>query len=192
MLSCAAPPPPQATLRTLDATPASALYVTEFDATSETILKAAAAFSGSSVASIGRLDASQLNYKRGVKLDEGGNAFILPPASLVPEEVLPDLLFPLLIDLSSVACVQSGDQAYWAINQAAVEEIYQSAAAADPAVAQLLADCSQVAETLLGEVCPTCGCVGPMGGNPPRCPTTWLINRSQRPLLPTALPTPNP
>lgn len=194
-LACAAPAPPQATVRELAATPAPVVYVSQYDGTAEfaenreSILNAVAAFGNSTPVALGSLGGMQRNYWQGVGLDAGDDALKLSPELNFSEDALPALLTPLVIGRSSIACVEWGEQAFWAIDQAAVAAIHASAAVQNPAVAKVLADCSQVAEALAA-VCPDCGCGGPMGGVPPRCPTPWMSDWNLMPFISTPTPTP--
>ncbi|MBI3960012.1 MAG: hypothetical protein HY328_14460 [Chloroflexi bacterium] len=182
LLACTAPAPPQATFRTVEATSPLVLYVPVYQASPEEIRNVLAGIGASESYSIGSLSAMRDNYNAGLALhngDIGADGFVLPAELNPPLEILPDLLSPLLIRRSPVACVEYGDQAYWVLDLVTAADLA-------PEV-DVVAHCGQVVE---GEVYKERGCIGPMRGDPPRCPREAMHVWYLEPRIPTPTPLP--
>jgi len=179
LFACAAPPPPQATIRTIDVTPGPVLYVLDTAATADDIREMLAGIDGSEYYPIGSLSAMRGNYYAGLPLHSDGAGLVIPEEADAPQEIWPDLLAPFLVGRSPVACMEYADNIYWVFDLAAMAELAPEAA--------VVTHCGEVVED---EVCPECGCIGPMGGNPPRCTRDTMNVWYPQAVMPTPTPLP--
>ena len=185
LVSCAAPAPPRADFQSIDSVPLPVVFIADRDASREDLSAALAHFDGPFEGGFANLDNGLQMYTLGNALNESEGGMLLTTDDSVPLQLVTDALFALAVTNAAFACVQGGDQAYGVIRRSVLEEFASdlSASGSGPD------DCSNIAGSLAGNAqCENCGCIDPMGGNPPACPTAGML---PWPMSPTyATPTP--
>ena len=189
LAACAAPPPPRAALRSADSAPASMVYIAALAAPQEDFRAALAQFAGPYEGGFANLEDGLQMYRLGNALNESEGGLLLTTEDSVSLPLVTDALFALAMTEAPFACVEGGDQAYGVIRRSVLEE-FASDLSASGSVPD---DCSNIAGGLVGDAqCENCGCIGPMGGNPPVCPTTGMLPWPMSPTYATPTPTATP
>lgn len=183
LVSCAAPAPPQAAmLQAPEHSPEVRLYVNEFDASGADLTKILSQIDSDPQTGFSGVNGAQDKFRLGLPVNDDGGIKTSSEISLSDSQL--SGLFSAVVAIDAAfSCMEVEDQAYWIINQATVTALLDNQTPLDPEVEGLLADCSDVAESLVdGAQCEDCGCIGPMGGNPSHCPTTGMRTWNPQPI----------
>lgn len=187
LVSCAPPAPPRVSPQTTAADPAALIFVADPQASSADRDAALSQFGNPPLAAYANLDGVMLKYPLGRPINESDGGILLTSQENVPEDLLAQLLYAMAVTDSSYACVQRGDQAFGAISLLAWQELAtgQSTSGSGPN------QCGSIAGGLAVEgECEKCGCIPPMGGNPPVCHFPGMMSWRMDPVIATPTPTP--
>lgn len=185
-LACAAPAPPRVTTNSAELIAGPAYYVIAEGTQDQAILDIVATFRGNQPIAIGSLPAMQTNYFQDKGLDDGTNGLHISTSSEDERDSLAQLIFPILIDRSQVTCTELDGQTLWAFNMESIAAM--NVDVNNPDVADVVGECSEVAQEFALGMCKDCGCVGPMGGNPPRCTALGMNKWEGKPFITSSKP----